>query len=160
MEVLTQEDLKENLNYNPNTGIFTRKKNNVVAGWVEDTGYIRIRINNQKYYAHRLAVLYMTGSFPISDTDHINMIKGDNRWCNLRCCSRAQNRMNTKKRENCSSKYKGVCFVKGSNKWLSSIRINGSDISLGLHDNEKDAAIAYDKKASDAFGEFSRINFN
>ena len=69
---LTQAELKEVLDYNPETGIFIWKKtmnNNAkkgkIAGWVSFYGYIEIRYDNKNYKAHRLAWLYMMVDFQI-----------------------------------------------------------------------------------------------
>ena len=88
---LTQERLKEVLNYNPETGVFTWKINkgsrtsiDSVAGCfgVKQNG-ILIRINKILYSAHYLAYLYMTGYFPTQRIKHIDGNKNNNRWSNL-----------------------------------------------------------------------------
>ena len=43
-------------------------------------------------------------------------------------------------------------------KWLASIIINREIITLGRFEKEKDAAVAYNIKALELFGEFARIN--
>ena len=48
-----------------------------------------------------------------------------------------------------SSKYKGVCWNKNSNKWLSRITVNGKSKSLGLFNCELTAAAAYQKKLAE-----------
>lgn len=49
--------------------------------------------------------------------DHINMNRADNRFSNLRVASNRQNTLNTEKRINTSSKYKGVDYCYTSCKW-------------------------------------------
>ena len=86
--MISQGELKEVLEYNPDTGVFIWRKPNGnrvkvgnVAGNKSVNGYIRIKIKKE-YLAHRLAYLYMIGNFPENDIDHINHIKDDNRWVN------------------------------------------------------------------------------
>lgn len=99
--VISQEELKRLLTYNPETGVFTwnhrvnsSTPEGSVAGWVADTGYVRISIKNKRFYAHRLAWLYVTGSLPTHDIDHRNQIRSDNSWANLRPADISQNAMN------------------------------------------------------------------
>lgn len=92
------------------------------------------------------------------DVDHINGDKIDNRMSNLRICTRSENLMNSKKRNGCRSKYKGVGFSKVSNKWRAYIQKNGRSMHLGLFINEEEAARAYNEAAKKHFGEFARLN--
>jgi len=101
------------------------------------------------------------------ETDHKNGNGLDNRRCNLRICTRAENVRNMQKDNNCTSKYKGVHWQKGEirkgkqykGKWASQIVYNYKHIYLGLFNNEIDAAFAYDKAAKELFGEFVYLNF-
>jgi hypothetical protein len=93
------------------------------------------------------------------EVDHRNGDGLDNRRSNLRVCSHRQNLMNQRIRKGASSKYKGVVWDKTNKKWKASIGFNYKLIHLGRYINEKDAAMAYDKKAQELFGEFARINF-
>jgi hypothetical protein len=79
--VLTQERIKELLDYDPDTGIFKWKiskarsiKVNNIAGGAEQGKYHRIRIDGKNYVAHRLAWLYVYGKWPDEYIDHINCI--------------------------------------------------------------------------------------
>jgi hypothetical protein len=105
---LTQTQIKNLLDYDPNTGIFTWKIGGVEAGIFDEAGYRIIRINRQRYKAHRLAWLYMTGIWPIHDIDHINNQKGDNIWSNLRAATRSENICNTKIIKTNTSGYKNI----------------------------------------------------
>jgi hypothetical protein len=89
---LTQEKLREVLNYEPTTGIFKWKissnrliKTGDIAGCVNNkSGYWQIKINRKIYPAHRLAIFYMTGKFPANLVIHINGKRDDNRFINLK----------------------------------------------------------------------------
>lgn len=101
---MTSDELKNVLTYDPETGVFTwlRPKSyglgltGEAAGHKAADGYIRIEVLGKKYLAHRLAYLYMTGHFPQNVIDHINRVKSDNRWSNLRPATQKQNRNNSK----------------------------------------------------------------
>ena len=120
--MITIEQLKEVLEYNHDTGVFNwikrngpRAKVGDVAGCKSD-GYIVIKINRKRHPAHRLAYLYMTGNFPENLIDHINHIRDDNRWANLRDATNSQNGSNRVKGKNNTSGYKGVRWNKTTKK--------------------------------------------
>lgn len=87
--MITQEELKRKLRYDPNTGIFTnliakaRCKLNQQAGTKHKSGYRKIGINGEIYYEHQLAWLYITGKLPRTTMFHMNGNKTDNRFDNL-----------------------------------------------------------------------------
>lgn len=98
---ITYWRLKEVLHYNPETGIFiwlktlsNRTKVGYNAGTHKNNGYMRIDIDGYFYYAHRLAFLYMTGEWPKNEIDHIDNIRDNNKWENLREVTRSQNNKN------------------------------------------------------------------
>lgn len=91
--------------------------------------------------------------------DHIDHNGLNCRKKNLRNCTKAQNSQNQKKRTGCSSKYKGVNFVKKANRYYTHIGMNGKYKHLGSYENETDAAKAYDIAARQLFGEFALCNF-
>ena len=101
----------------------------------------------------------------LSMTDHINGDGLDNRKCNLRRTDRGKNRMNSRKKANASSKYKGVGFSKKGKCWyaralVKDIPERGRRRSyLGSFDNEIDAARAYDAAAREHYGEYAALNF-
>lgn len=98
---------------------------------------------------------------PGFETDHKNRKGYDNRKCNLRICTRAQNSQNSKppKTSKHSSRYKGVSWFNITKKWRAYIKKNNVFTSLGYYINEIDAAKAYDKAAKELFGEFACTNF-
>ncbi len=90
--------------------------------------------------------------------DHIDGNSLNNRKTNLRICTQAQNIHNSRPRRNRSSKYKGVFWNKVNKKWSVSIRKGDKRIYLGGFDDEIEAALAYDRKAEELFGEFAYLN--
>lgn len=90
--------------------------------------------------------------------DHINGNTLDNRKQNLRLCSHRENSRNTAKTKNKTlSRYKGVSKTHRK-YWRSYIVLNDKQIHLGYFKTEAEAAKAYNKKASDLFGSFARLN--
>lgn len=124
--MITQEQLKELLHYDPNTGVFTAREAwgrysrypaGTRVGRPNGSGYRQVYIGAAKksFKEHRLAVLYMTGEWPVGEVDHINRIKDDNRWSNLRVVTRAENRRNLGS--------SGVYETPGG-RWTSRISVN------------------------------------
>ena len=143
--ILTQDRLKEILHYDPETGIFTRRKNQggikagSTAGNVTEQGYIRIKVDRKLHYAQRLVWLYVHGHFPEDEMDHINHIRDDNRLINLRKCSRLEN-MKNKSRYKCNSSGRtGISWHKRERKWHARIRVNKKIIHLGSFKDIDDA---------------------
>lgn len=94
--------------------------------------------------------------------DHINGDGLDNRRCNLRLCTKAENAVNSGKgryKRGVSSKYKGVCWRKSLRKFSAQIVFEDRSRYLGVFRDEVKAAIAYDKAALRYFGSFARLNF-
>ena len=147
--MITQSELKEMLHYNPETGIFTRlisvapnARAGDIAGCNTSVGYISIYVKNKKYAAHRLAWLYMTGEFPKHGTDHINHIKDDNRFVNLREATQRENCKNQSMRIDNTSGVTGVFWRKDVNKWRARIEVNQDTVCLGSHVDKFEAICA------------------
>jgi hypothetical protein len=120
--MITQDEIKDKLNYDQNTGVFTWKvkpnsTTNIgkVAGTL-NKNYVEICVSGKKYGAHRLAWLYVYGEFP-KLIDHINNNPSDNRICNLREATHKQNSWNSKTPITNTSGIKGVSWHKRDNKW-------------------------------------------
>ena len=137
--MLTQSKLKELLHYSPDTGVFiwvSDCNNNIkigeLAGCVNPSGYVNIVIFGRSYKAHRLSWLFMTGVFPSDQIDHINRVRYDNRWSNLRSVSRLENSRNKNLYIKNKSGVSGVCPPKGKvKKWRTFITVNTVQIHLG-----------------------------
>jgi hypothetical protein len=123
--MLTQSRLKEILKYSPDTGEFVHLvqkkggrgiKPGDVAGDFCSYGYRRIGIDGKRYRACRLAWLYMTGEWPEKHVDHVNGIRSDDRWENLRSASIRQNAFNrgVSQRNSVGIKGVGVRDIKGA----------------------------------------------
>ena len=80
------------------------------------------------------------------EIDHIDQNSLNNQKNNLRIVTHSQNQMNSPKWNSCSSKFKGVSWHKGNNKWISNIGFNNKQIFLGYFKSEIDAAKAYNEK--------------
>lgn len=91
--------------------------------------------------------------------DHINHDGLDNRRSNLRICTRAQNLRNSRPNRGKKGEYKGVTFNKAKKKFRACIRHGEMTFNLGTFDDEVSAAVAYDGKAKELFGEYAYLNF-
>lgn len=150
VKMLTQDRLKEVLGYDPATGIFTRKidvanqKAGDVAGNVAATGYRRITIDYKSYYAHHLAVLFMTGSLPPkkSHTDHKNHNEDDNWWSNLTVTTASRNIHN--RRGLNKNNTIGICGLKRqkNGRFTASLMVNRKSLNIGTFDTIAEAALA------------------
>jgi hypothetical protein len=127
--MITQEELKKLLHYNPDTGVFTCLKTGAQKGIISD-GYVRIQIKDKLHSGHRLAWLYEYGYFPENEVDHINHIRHDNRLENLRELSRACNARNSGNYANNTSGVRGVSWIKSRNSWAVFIRHDGRDYCI------------------------------
>ena len=106
MKMITQKELWKLLLYDAIRGVFTwrvttgpRAQAGAVAGTIHPSGYRYIMVNGKHYNASRLAFLYIRGYFPEHNVDHINRIRNDDRWCNLRKVSHYCNNRNTGNRK-------------------------------------------------------------
>lgn len=97
-------------------------------------------------------------SDPKMQVDHINHDTLNNQRNNIRIATCSENNANRKPGKNSSSKYKGVSWNKNANKWGASIEKMYKKVHLGYFINEIDAALVYNKKATELFGEFANLN--
>lgn len=146
--------LKNVLNYDPETGVFTwkrpahQKTSGKLAGHKTKREYIYIGIDGEVYRAHRIAWLYYYGKPPINSIDHINGIRSDNRICNLRDVSNTVNTENQTRAtaQNKSSGVLGVSREKNHRRWRAHIGVNGRQIHIGYFDTIEEAQKAYISK--------------
>lgn len=152
--MLTADRLREVVSYNPETGHFTRK-NGEPSGSISDQGYIRIKIQDRSYQAHRLAWLYMTGKNPVEQIDHINGDRLNNKFSNLREASRLQNNRNSVSKSYVNDLPRGVAIAQPSGRFKAYIRTSGKQRHLGTFDTPEEASEFYQLAADLLHGEFA-----
>lgn len=134
--------------------------------WSCDRGYAvrKITIERRRYrliYLHRL----LTNAQPGQVVDHRDGDRGNNTRQNLRICTARQNSRNrqaytTHVVKQKASPYKGVSRTKNTkDRWSALIVADGKRYRLGSHPTQEEAALAYDRKARELFGEFAQLNF-
>lgn len=158
--MLTQEVLKQLLEYDDRTGVFVRRSGRnegCIAGGLKGR-YVNILINRKMYQAHRLAWLYVTGEWPENHIDHINGDKHDNRFTNLRAATHSENKRNCSKSKANTSGFKGVDWARSESKWRARIKKQGKSHFIGYFDNPADAFAAYCKAAQELHGQFARTS--
>jgi hypothetical protein len=157
---ITQERLKELLDYDPETGVFLWKEKRGSAaagsraGCLDHHGHRLIRVDRNLYRAGRLAWLHVHGELP-EEVDHRNRIRDDDRLKNLRPSTRPQNCQNTGKHRDNTSGHKGVFWVKREKRWMVQIRANGKTHYLGHFDEKSRAVTAAREAYEQLHGEFA-----
>jgi len=117
-------------------------------------GYALTSINGKVIRMHRL----LTNCDKNQEVDHINGNTLDNRKNNLRVCSHKENSRNVKIPSHNTTGYKGVSFNKRKNKYRAYIKYNQKQIHLGYFTDKLQAALSYNEKAIELFGEFAKLN--
>jgi hypothetical protein len=156
--VLDYGYLRSQLSYNAETGEFYwlipgrgRQLNKKAGHKNANDGYYYISLyikgKYYKYYAHRVAWLYVNGSWPSAGIDHIDRDKTNNCISNLREATQLENNRNRTKQKTSSSKYIGVHLENKSKKWSAQIRMNNKRVRLGRFSTEEEAALAYNRAA-------------
>lgn len=147
---LTAARLRHLLAYDQHTGIFTRLVQTTpavqigdVAGTLTRNGYVQISVDGTFYYAHRLAWFYMTGKWPAEDIDHMDGMRANNQFANLRSATRQVNAQN--KRRASSNSKAGLLGVSHTTNGKPFARIgnDGKQTFLGVFDSAQEAHAAY-----------------
>lgn len=163
---LTIDALKAALHYDAETGKFswldgsTKSTGHLLyVNKTKENPYLLLALLGRNYLCHRLAWFYMTGSWPKEMLDHINGIKADNRFCNLREATRGQNGANRHSlaRHNTSG-FRGVSPRKENGKWRATIRDGKKIKSLGTFTTKEEAKAAYDAAFREKYGEFANTS--
>ncbi len=161
--MLTKSDLKTQVKYTPENGIFVRivdsgcsKKGKILGTKTSfskrsHTKYITFSVMGRSYSAHRLAWLYMYGSFPSGFIDHIDGDGTNNKIDNLRDVSQLENKRNSRLPRNNTSGVIGVSWAKTQNLWCAHIMVNKKSINLGMYETIFDA-VCVRKSAEKKYG--------
>jgi hypothetical protein len=157
---LTADRLRQVLEYCPLFGEFRWRKSRPgcvsgkIAGTINSNGYRQIQIDGIFHRASRLAWLYQTGAFPEPSLfiDHINGVRDDDQWCNLRLATPKENARNRRPKDG-----RKVCGVyQAGNDWTAEIMVDGVCLRLGRFKCEEAAIEARCEAEKHHFGDFAR----
>lgn len=126
--------------FNNNTG---KPSLSLVGGYTQV--YIRTNKLRQNIKSHHAVWFFEYGEWPTSCMDHIDGVKTNNHYTNLRLVTNRENIQAYRRSVKSSSPYQGVHWNKEGKKWRGSIRIGTKEKHLGVFTCELEAARAYDK---------------
>lgn len=146
MKQIDIAELRQQLDYNPETGEITRKirttKTEVgdVAGYLnKSTGYLMLKVKGQTFKAHRVCWAIYYGYWSTMEIGHINHNKIDNRISNLREATHLENHRNKSLFKNSTSGIPGVVWNKINRKWDVCIYIKRIKVHLGSYKDFEEA---------------------
>lgn len=150
--------IKEALRYDPASGLLTwaydtgpqkRVKAGSEAGALSPSdGYRYVRLmcpdgKKRTCSVHRVAFALMTGAWPVQEIDHINSVRTDNRWDNLRQVCTRQNAENKRKpRADSGTQVQGVNLLR-SGRFRAQLRVCGKGRHIGVFATATEAHNAY-----------------
>lgn len=151
MEKPTKNRILEKLHYVPETGqLFKlvgpsgRKKiSTQQAGGVDSDGYRNLCVDYADLFAHQIVWLIETGEYSTKILDHINGVKDDNRFSNLRETTNTENCQNRKGPNRGKAHGLPLGVYPSGRRFYASIRVNGQTKKLGTFDTPEEAASIY-----------------
>lgn len=162
---LTRELLLSNFEYCPDTGKLYRlsksrrnpnPRREVGKTYGSSCKYLQNRFQGKLYCTHTLIFLILHGYRP-EQVDHINGDCLDNRACNLRPATHAENQRNKGLSATNKSGYKGVWFNVRKQRWIAEIWVNKQKHYLGSSANIEEAAALYRAAVFRLHGDFGRV---
>lgn len=121
-------------------------------------GYVRRTKKCRGRSSTQLLHRFLLGAPKGKEVDHINGDRLDNRRRNLRITSLRLNRVNQKLRTDNTSGYKGVTWDKEQKNWKAQVSVMYRNKFLGYFTSKEEAALAYNRKAKELYGEYARLN--
>ena len=121
----------------------------------EKDGYVWVKIDNQRYSAHRI-IFYMAHGYCPEYVDHIDGNGLNNRIENLRPATLSQNKANQKTYSNNTSGVKGVYWCKPKNGWVAQISYNNQRRTLGKFETKELAAEFLQLVRNELHGRYAR----
>lgn len=167
-EIELVNEIRKVFHYDPETGILTRKYchhkskkwnsrwSGKIAGDSPSSFHLKVVVLSGRHPITHVIWAWMTGEFPRSIIDHIDMNFNNNKWSNLRFANKSLNMMNRGLQKNNKSGCKGVGFDKIRNKWAAYVTANGRRFYLGRFDSKEDAIAARLAAAAEKHGQFCR----
>ena len=146
--MITQQELKNMIIYNPDTGVFCKmfESDNCYLCTPTKRGHVYLMVEGVKYSMRQLIWLYMTGEHPdhpiYLTTNDIN----DLRWCNITDDQKEAYRKTMKLSKRNTSGCVGVSWYEREQRWIATIMRNGVKKHLGSF-NTLDEAVATRKIA-------------
>lgn len=157
----TAEELRAAFRYDPDTGLLYWRIQprqgyaGDIAGSLDRTDRrVQVRFRWRLYRRYRIAWCMMTGKWPMHQIDHVDGDPANDRWCNLRAATHAENCRNSRSRGQ-TSLLKGVSWNTRRRKWVAQISGAGPHRNLGYFTTEEAAHEAYRKEAIIRYGEFA-----
>lgn len=157
--------LKNRLNYDPESGIFTYKekfynmKKGQEAGFKrKDDDCVYIKFEQASYFAHHLAWLYMTGGFEKNILiTHEDKNKSNNKFENLKKTNSVLCRSSLNPNKNNTSGFKGVLKSKKGEKWRAVFQSKKEKKfhHLGYFKTKEEAAKAYENFSIEYYSKFN-----
>lgn len=152
----TSEQLKDMLDYNPETGALVwrvpRGPHGEIgkkAGSLSKNGRLYLSVGLARYMAHRVAWCIYYGKWPEQNVSALNGDYTDLRIANYVELSSGLTAQKGGPKRTGQSGIRGVGWDKSRGKWIASITRNYKLINLGRFDSKEEARAAYERAAAD-----------
>lgn len=144
---ITQQLLKEYLNYNEVTGVLTWIKkpskstvvNTRAGSLVSSTGYRSISLFGRSYPEHHIIWCWYYGKFPKLQIDHQDQVRDNNRIANLREVTQVENARNRSRRQNTKVNEAGIWFCRRRKRYIAEITMNQKKVFQQSFEDVEDA---------------------